>query len=62
MITVIALATSESIAEANVCFTNRALCISYYESITLHCSDGIFLLPQTRRITVQTVRVRLYKH
>jgi hypothetical protein len=46
MITVIALATSESIAEANVCLNNRALCISYYESITLDCSDGIFCWPK----------------
>jgi hypothetical protein len=37
-----AQATPESIAETNVCLHNSAFCISYYESITVHCSDGIF--------------------
>lgn len=40
--TAVAQTTPESIAETNVSLNNRAFCISYYESITLHWSDGIF--------------------
>jgi hypothetical protein len=40
--TAVAQATSESIAETNVSLNNKAFCISYCESITLHRSDGVY--------------------